>query len=67
MGYNARNDEIRDNVTRMKRAWADERQALATVRRFNAEQGLVLAQDRRRSHIKTSLVGHRLRQLRHRH
>jgi hypothetical protein len=21
MGYNARNDEIRDNVTRMRRAW----------------------------------------------
>ena len=36
MGYNARNDEIRDNVTRMRRAWAAERQALATVRRFNA-------------------------------
>lgn len=36
MGYNARNDEIRDNVTRMQRAWADERAALATVRRFNA-------------------------------
>ena len=36
MGYNARNDEIRDNVTRMRREWAAERQALATVRRFNA-------------------------------
>jgi hypothetical protein len=36
MGYNARNDEIRDNVTRMRRAWVAERQALATVRRFNA-------------------------------
>ena len=22
MGYNARNDEIRDNITRMRRAWA---------------------------------------------
>ena len=39
MGYNARNDEIRDNITRMKRAWADQRQALATVRRFNAANG----------------------------
>ena len=39
MGYNARNDEIRDNVTRMRQAWADERQALATVRRFNAANG----------------------------
>ena len=36
MGYNARNDEIRDNVTRMKRDFADHRAALATVRRFNA-------------------------------
>ena len=39
MGYNARNDEIRDNVTRMRRVWAAERQALATVRRFNAANG----------------------------
>ena len=36
MGYNARNDEIRDNVERMQRAWEAERGALATVRRFNA-------------------------------
>src|SRR5262245_38514768 len=36
MGYNARNDEIRDNVTRMRREWETQRGALATVRRFNA-------------------------------
>jgi len=36
MGYNARNDEIRDNVTRMRRQWEAQRGALATVRRFNA-------------------------------
>jgi hypothetical protein len=36
MGYNARNDEIRDNVTRMRRGWEAQRGALATVRRFNA-------------------------------
>jgi len=36
MGYNARNDEIRDNITRMKREWEAQRDALATVRRFNA-------------------------------
>ena len=36
MGYNARNDEIRDNVTRMQREWEAQRGALATVRRFNA-------------------------------
>jgi len=26
MGYNARNDEIRDNVTRMRRDWEAERE-----------------------------------------
>jgi len=34
MGYNARNDEIRDNFTRMRREWEAQRGALATVRRF---------------------------------
>ena len=36
MGYNARNDEIRDNITRMRQEWEAQRGALATVRRFNA-------------------------------
>ena len=36
MGDNARNDEIRDNITRMRREWEAKRGALATVRRFNA-------------------------------
>ena len=36
MGYNARNDEIRDNITRMRREWEAQRGALAVVRRFNA-------------------------------
>jgi hypothetical protein len=36
MGCNARNDEIRDNITRMRREWEEQRGALATVRRFNA-------------------------------
>ena len=66
-GYNARNDEIRDNITRMRREWEAQRDALATVRRFNARLGqklfVVLAQDRRRAHFKASLVGHQLRQL----
>jgi len=35
MGYNARNDEIRDNVTRMQCDWQAQREALATLRRFN--------------------------------
>jgi hypothetical protein len=29
MGYNARNDEIRDNITRMRREWEAQRGALA--------------------------------------
>ncbi len=36
MGYNARNDEIHDNIVRMQREWEAQRNALATVRRFNA-------------------------------
>jgi len=36
MGYNVRNDEIRDNVTRMRREWEAQRGAVAAVRRFNA-------------------------------
>jgi hypothetical protein len=36
MGYNARNDEIRNNITRMRQEWEAQRGALATVRRFNA-------------------------------
>jgi hypothetical protein len=27
MGYNARNDEIRDNITRMRREWEAQRGA----------------------------------------
>jgi hypothetical protein len=71
MGYNARNDEIRDNVMRMRREWE------ATTRRdsdrpplqrnaFRQRLCLVLAEDRRSPHIKTSLAYHQLRQLRHR-
>jgi hypothetical protein len=30
MGYNARNDEIRNNVTRIRREWEAQRGALAT-------------------------------------
>jgi hypothetical protein len=36
LGYNARNDEIRDNITRMRREWEAQRSALAPMRRFNA-------------------------------
>ena len=36
MGYNHRNDKIHDNIVRMQREWVAQRDALATVRRFNA-------------------------------
>jgi len=36
VGYNTRNDEIRDNITRMRQEREAQRGALATVRRFNA-------------------------------
>ena len=35
-GLQRTQDEIRDNVTRMRREWEAQRNALATVRRFNA-------------------------------
>ena len=54
-------------VERMKRDWQAQRQALATVRRFNAANGK--AGSRRRlpqRSCRASLAGHRLRQLRDR-
>jgi hypothetical protein len=70
MGYNQRNDEIRDNIERMRRereAYAD---ALATVEQFNArlaakKSAWFWPTNRRRAHFKTPLAGHRVRQLRH--
>jgi hypothetical protein len=70
MGYNARNDEIRDNVTRMPRDFQAQREALATVRRFNA---VLSARGRtwfwptifRCAGIETSLDGHCVRWLWH--
>jgi hypothetical protein len=38
MGYTHRNDEIRDNIKRMRRKWQEQREALAAVRQFNAAQ-----------------------------
>ena len=35
-GNDPRNDEIRDNVVRMRREWEAQHGALATVRHFNA-------------------------------
>ena len=46
MGYTARNDEIRDNVARMRREWEAQRGALATVRRFKCDScGTVIELD----------------------
>ena len=71
MGYNARNDEIRDNVTRMKREWEAQRGALATVRRFNATlsaKGYVWFWPKIAAALtsKHHWFDYRLRQLRHR-
>jgi hypothetical protein len=70
MGYNARNDEIRDNVTRMRREWEAQRGAIATVRRFNAilsAKGYVWFWPKIAAALfKTSLADYRPRQLRHR-
>jgi hypothetical protein len=56
-------DEIRDNVTRMRREWEAQRGALATVRRFNATlsaKGYSFSdQDCSRANFKTSLVDYR--------
>jgi hypothetical protein len=68
MGYNARNDEIRDNVTRIRRELEAQRGALATVRRFNATlsaKGYVWFWPKIAAALtsKTSLAGHCVRQL----
>jgi len=65
MGYNARNDEIRDNITRMRRDWEEERDALAAVRRFNAKlsaKGYSWSwpKDSCRPQVETSLADHQL-------
>src|SRR5262245_44673495 len=69
MGYNARNDEIRDNITRMRRGSTTRCTGYSAPLQCNTfGQGLclVLAQDCCRAHIKTSLVDYCLRQLRDR-
>jgi hypothetical protein len=69
MGYNGRNDKIRDNVTRMQwRARSASRRLCdrAPLQRetFSQRLFLVLAEDFRRAHIKAPLACDRLRQLR---
>src|SRR5262249_17382693 len=66
MGYNARNDEIRDNVTRMRGEWEAQRGALGAPLQCNTigqRLFVVLAQDRSRAHIKAPLARYQLRQL----
>jgi hypothetical protein len=68
MGYNARNDEIRDNVTRMSGKHNAGRWRLFAASMQYSGHGLfvVLAQDRSRAHIKAPLARYQLRQLRDR-
>ena len=66
MGYNSRNDEIRDNITRMRGQWEAQRGTLAIVRRFNATlsaKGYVWFWPKinAAANFKTSLVGYRVR------
>ena len=64
MGYNVRKDEIRDNITRMRRQCEEERDSLAAVRRSmpSCRPGLfvVVAENRRRPQVQPSLAGHQL-------
>jgi hypothetical protein len=54
-------------VERMKLAWEAERDAVATVRRFNAKLSTkgYSAKDQHRDYSQTSLASHCLRQLRY--
>ena len=68
MGYNARNDEIRDNVTRMRREWEAQRDdrwrlSAASMRALGQRLFVFLAEDRFCANFKASLAGHQLRQL----
>ena len=62
MGYKARNDEIRDNVTRMRREWegaagrAGDGPPLKCAA-LGQRLFVVLAQDRLHAYFKASLVG----------
>jgi len=70
MGYNARNDEIHENLERMRLEREAYEDSLAIVRQFNArlsreEDGLVLADNLRCARVEASLAHHRVRRLRH--
>ena len=71
MGYNARNDEIHENLERMP--GARSLRGLVSYRPpvqrapIRGERHMVLADSGRRARIKASLARHRVRCLRHRH
>jgi len=72
MGYNARNDEIHENLERMRRDREAYEDSLAIVRQFNTrlsakEDRLVLADNSRRARVEASLAHHRVRCLQHGH
>ena len=72
MGYNARNDEIHENLERMRRDREAYEDSLAIVRQFNTrlsakEDRLVLADNSRRARVEASLAHHRVRCLQQRH
>ena len=72
MGYNARNDEIHENLERMRREREAYEDSLAIVRQFNArlsakKNRMVLADSGRCARIQTSLACNSVRRLRHRH
>ena len=63
MGYNARNDEIHENLERMRREREAYEDALAIVRQFQRppvreENRVVLADSRRCAGVETSLARH---------
>ena len=72
MGYNASNDEIHENLERMRRDREAYEDSLAIVRQFNTrlsakEDRLVLADNSRRARVEASLAHHRVRCLQHGH
>jgi len=72
MGHNARNDEIHENLERMRRDREAYEDSLAIVRQFNTrlsakEDRLVLADNSRRARVEASLAHHRVRCLQHGH
>jgi len=65
MGYNARNDEIHENLERMRRKREAYEDSLAIVRQFQRasireKDRVVLADSRCRARVEASLARHRV-------